>query len=82
MLARRLGYRVKEIGVIWCDDRDSRVKPVRDGIRMLVSLIKIRWRFRKTTPRPALDRAEPSAILEKSNPTDSPPRNGRGPVPD
>jgi dolichyl-phosphate beta-glucosyltransferase len=46
LIARRMGYRIKEIGVIWCDDRDSRVKPVRDSISMLVSLVKIRWRFR------------------------------------
>ena len=82
MLARHLGYRIKEIGVIWCDDRDSRVKPVRDSIRMLVSLIKIRWRFRRPPAKPALDGSARSPILDESDPKDSPSRNGRGPVPD
>jgi len=46
LLARKLGYRVREVGVVWCNDADSRVHAVRDPIEMLISLIKIRWRLR------------------------------------
>lgn len=46
LLARRMGYAIKEVGVIWCNDPDSRVHPIRDPILMLVSLIKMRWRLR------------------------------------
>jgi len=46
LLARRLGYRVKEVGVVWCNDPDSRVHLLRDPFRMLGGLVAIRWRLR------------------------------------
>ena len=49
-LARRLGYRVKEVGVVWCEDPDSRLRPVRDSVGMLISLVRIRRRMRRFTP--------------------------------
>ena len=45
LLARKKGYRIKEIGVVWRDDPDSRVQPVRHSLDMLVSLLKILWRL-------------------------------------
>lgn len=42
-LADGLGYRIREVGVMWCDDRDSRVRPLQDGWHVLVSLLRIRW---------------------------------------
>jgi len=53
LLARKLGYRVKEVGVVWCNDPDSRVRPVRDSCRMLASLVAIRWRLRGVETLPA-----------------------------
>jgi dolichyl-phosphate beta-glucosyltransferase len=50
LLARRMGYRIKETGVIWCNDTDSRVRPFRDPLRMIVSLVRIRWRLRGGRP--------------------------------
>jgi hypothetical protein len=47
MLAAQMGFRVREVGVVWCNDPDSRVKPVRDSLRMAVSLVRIWWRMRK-----------------------------------
>ena len=41
VLADRLGYRVREAGVLWRDDRDSRVRVVRDGLRMLWAVFRI-----------------------------------------
>jgi hypothetical protein len=35
---------VKEIGVRWCNDPDSRVRPLRDGTKMLLSMMAIRQR--------------------------------------
>ena len=46
LLARKMGYAIKEVGVVWCNDPDSRVHPIRDPIKMLGSLLKIRWRLR------------------------------------
>lgn len=43
-LARRLGYRVVEVPVRWLDSRESRVRPVRDGLRMVYDLLRIRLR--------------------------------------
>jgi len=48
--ARRLGFRIREVGVVWRDDRRSSLRPGRDSIRMFLSLIKIRWRLRKVRP--------------------------------
>jgi dolichyl-phosphate beta-glucosyltransferase len=43
-LARRHGYRVVEVGVVWVDSPDSRVDPVRSSLGMLRDLIRMRIR--------------------------------------
>lgn len=45
-MARREGFRIKEVGVLWCDDPDSRIRPWRDGVAMLLALWRIRRRLR------------------------------------
>lgn len=45
-LADRLGYRIREVGVTWSDDRDSRVRPVRYAWRAMRELWAIRRRLR------------------------------------
>lgn len=45
LLARKMGYRIKEVGVLWCNDPDSRVRAVRDSIRMVIGLVRIRCRL-------------------------------------
>lgn len=42
-LARRRGYRVKEVPVRWRDSPQSRVKVLRDAPRMLWDVLRIRW---------------------------------------
>lgn len=49
-LADRLGYRIREVGVTWRNDPDSRVRPLRDGLPTLVSLLAIRRRVRRERP--------------------------------
>jgi dolichyl-phosphate beta-glucosyltransferase len=46
-LARQHGFRIKEQSVLWRNDRDSRVRPVRDSLAMLVDLITIYRRLRR-----------------------------------
>ncbi|HUO86606.1 MAG TPA: dolichyl-phosphate beta-glucosyltransferase [Thermoanaerobaculia bacterium] len=46
-LARRLGYRVREVGVNWADSPASRVHPLFDSLSMLSDLVRIRWRHRR-----------------------------------
>lgn len=48
-IAWALGYKIKEVGVLWRNTADSRIRPLRDGLNMLASLICIRWRLRQVT---------------------------------
>jgi dolichyl-phosphate beta-glucosyltransferase len=49
-LADRLGYRIKEVGIVWRNDPDSRVNAVWEVLRALPTLLAIRRRL-ATTPR-------------------------------
>jgi dolichyl-phosphate beta-glucosyltransferase len=42
-ISRHNGYKIKEVGVTWRDDRDSKLHLVRDSLRMLKDVVKIRW---------------------------------------
>lgn len=46
-LARRLGFRIKEVPVTWIYDRRTRIRLVRDSYRMLRDLVRIRWIHRE-----------------------------------
>lgn len=53
-LARKLGYRVVEVGVDWYYAPGSKVNPVRDTLRMIADLLKVRlndWRGGYDLPR-------------------------------
>lgn len=41
-LAQRLGYRVREVGIAWSDDGDSRLQLVRGNARNFADLLRIR----------------------------------------
>jgi dolichyl-phosphate beta-glucosyltransferase len=45
-LARRLGYRIDEVGVAWSNSKDSRVDPLADSLAMVRDVLLIRWRHR------------------------------------
>jgi dolichyl-phosphate beta-glucosyltransferase len=49
-IARRLGFRVAEVPVVWCDSRPSKVRLVGSSLRMLGDLLRIRPRHRRTAP--------------------------------
>jgi dolichyl-phosphate beta-glucosyltransferase len=63
-LASRGGYRIKEVGVDWRDDGDSRLQLVSGNWRNMLDLLRIR--LGKYEPRPALSlsRQEPPAGRE------------------
>ncbi|MGA9352122.1 MAG: dolichyl-phosphate beta-glucosyltransferase [Terriglobales bacterium] len=42
-LARRLGFSVKEVPVVWAHSQGTRLSPFRDGVRMFGEVLKIRW---------------------------------------
>jgi len=50
LLARIGGYRIREVGVAWGHDPDSRMKLISESFRMLRSLISIRWRLGRGKP--------------------------------
>lgn len=41
-LARKLGYKIKEVGITWKHFETSRVNPIKDSIKMLQDILKIR----------------------------------------
>jgi len=42
-IAKNLGYRVKEVGIVWYDDPHSTVSPLKDGLKMVANA----WTIRK-----------------------------------
>ncbi len=42
-LARRAGLQVEEVPVLWAHSEGTRLNPLRDGLRMFVELLRIRW---------------------------------------
>ena len=60
-LAARSGYRIKEIGVSWRDDGDSRLQLVRGNWRNFLDILRIRF-----------GRSRPSAPVQESSPFVSP----------
>lgn len=42
-LARRLGFSVEEIPVVWAHSEGTRLHPFRDGMRMFGEVLRIRW---------------------------------------
>ena len=44
-LARRLGYRIAEVPVVWEHSPDSRVKPFRHLPQVIWEVVKIRWKL-------------------------------------
>jgi dolichyl-phosphate beta-glucosyltransferase len=61
-LADRLGYRVREVGIRWRDDGDSRLELVRGNLRNAAELFRIRfgrYQLQAKTPEPVLAAAKP-----------------------
>ncbi len=42
-LAKKMGLRVAEVPVEWAHDERSKISPLRDGIRMFLEMLTIRW---------------------------------------
>jgi dolichyl-phosphate beta-glucosyltransferase len=42
-IAKKLGCKIKEIPVVWTNDKNSRVNPIKDSIKVLVDLFRIRY---------------------------------------
>ena len=42
-LARRFGFRVEEVGVKWSHREGTHISPLRDGLRMGMEMLRVRW---------------------------------------
>ena len=42
-IARRMGFAVAEVPVVWAHSEGTRLHPFRDGVRMFVDVLHIRW---------------------------------------
>jgi dolichyl-phosphate beta-glucosyltransferase len=42
-LARKFGFRVEEVAVLWGHSGDTRINPLLDGARMFQEMVRIRW---------------------------------------
>lgn len=42
-LARRLGFRTREVPVEWAHDERTRIRYFRDGMRMVQEVLRVRW---------------------------------------
>jgi glycosyltransferase involved in cell wall biosynthesis len=42
-LARKAGLQVKEVGVVWSHAEGTRINPLRDGLKMFLEVLQIRW---------------------------------------
>ena len=42
-LAQRFGFRVEEIPVQWAHREGTHISPLRDGMRMLAEMVRVRW---------------------------------------
>ncbi len=51
-IARRLGYGITEVPIRWSHQEGSKVSMIRDGLRMLSDLSRIRWMHRHLKGRP------------------------------
>lgn len=61
-LARKLGYRIAEVGVHWYYAPGSKVNPVRDTLRMIADVLKVRFNDRRGYYEPK------NAAAPKANP--------------
>ena len=42
-LARKMGYKVEEVPVLWGHSGGARINPVTDGMRMFQEMLRVRW---------------------------------------
>ncbi len=52
-LARKKGYRIAEVPIRWLNDTESKVNPLRDSLKMLIDLVRIRLSVGKIPVNPS-----------------------------
>jgi dolichyl-phosphate beta-glucosyltransferase len=72
MIARDLGYRIDEVPIRWRHMEGSKVNLVRDGLRMLRDLLKLRSMGKRGRLKPNSERGRPPAEGPRTPPSESP----------
>lgn len=66
-LARKLGFTVKEVPVVWAHSEGTRLHPFRDGMRMFVDVLYVRWNSIKgaytAAAVPAVEKASKGRVI-------------------
>ena len=66
-LARKLGFTVKEVPVVWAHSEGTRLHPFRDGLRMFVDVLHVRWNSIKgayaTTAMPSVGKTTKDRVV-------------------
>ena len=82
-LARRLGYRVEEVPVVWSHAEGAKIHRLQDSLRMFSDVIRIRFHHRPSAP-PRSDRrssaSSPAIAAAAPVPDSAPPRSGPPPI--
>ena len=82
-IAHRLGYRIKEVPVVWSNDESSKVHVIRDAVRSLQELVTIRagawrgWYPRDSRDAQVRQQASPSASGESNGQQQQPAARSR-----
>jgi dolichyl-phosphate beta-glucosyltransferase len=42
-LAKKLGFKIKEVPIVWINDEETKVSSIKDSAKMFFDLFKIRW---------------------------------------
>lgn len=50
-LAKRFGYEVREVGVVWRDSQASTVRLIRDPLEMFAAVLRVYWRMKRDFSR-------------------------------
>lgn len=50
VIGRKLGYKVAQVPVRWVNDPNSKVHMLSDGPKMVLDMIKVRWKHRNLRP--------------------------------
>lgn len=82
-LARRLGYRIEEVPVVWSHAEGAKIHMLRDSLRMFGDVVRIRYRHRpsappRSDPHPAAWSA--AKAVAAPVPDSVPPRSGPPPA--
>lgn len=46
-IARKLGYKIKEVPITWINDEQTKISPIKDSLKMFIEVLKVRINYWK-----------------------------------